>query len=42
MSAPLLEAREITVRFDGVTALDRVSFEVEAGELLGLMRSPPG
>ena len=37
MSAPLLEAREITVRFDGVTALDRVSFEVEAGELLGLI-----
>ena len=37
MSAPLLEAREITVRFGGVTALDRVSFEVEAGELLGLI-----
>ncbi len=35
--APLLEVVELTVRFGGIRALDRVSFEVEAGALHGLI-----
>jgi branched-chain amino acid transport system ATP-binding protein len=34
---PLLEVRELTVRFGGVVALDRVSFDVEAGEVVALI-----
>src|SRR4051794_14437549 len=34
---PLLDVREITVRFGGVTALDQLSFEIEAGEICGLI-----
>jgi D-xylose transport system ATP-binding protein len=37
MTAPLLEMREITKRFPGVLALDRVSFDVEAGEIHALV-----
>ncbi len=34
---PLLEVREVSVRFDGVCALDAVSFAVGEGELVGLI-----
>ena len=34
---PLLDVREITVRFGGVTALDQLSFEIDAGEICGLI-----
>jgi branched-chain amino acid transport system ATP-binding protein len=38
MKAPrLLEATEITKRFSGITALDSVSIDVEAGEAVGLI-----
>jgi branched-chain amino acid transport system ATP-binding protein len=33
----LLEVREVTVRFGGVTALDQVSLDVEAGGITGLI-----
>ena len=33
----LLEVRELSVRFGGVVALDRVSFTVEAGDVVGLI-----
>lgn len=33
----LLEIRDVAVRFDGVTALESVSFSVEHGEILGLI-----
>ena len=33
----LLEAREITVRFGGIVALDRLSFEIEEGQICGLI-----
>ncbi len=35
--APLLAAREIRVSFGGITALDGVSVEVRAGEVLGVI-----
>ncbi len=35
--APLLEAREITVRFGGLTAVDAVSAEFRPGELVGII-----
>jgi branched-chain amino acid transport system ATP-binding protein len=34
---PFLAVREIAVTFGGLTALDRVSFEVRKGEILGLI-----
>jgi branched-chain amino acid transport system ATP-binding protein len=34
---PLLEAHGVSVRFGGITALDKVSFELFPGELLGLI-----
>ena len=34
---PLLEVRDLSVRFGGVVALDRVSFDVEAGEVVALI-----
>jgi branched-chain amino acid transport system ATP-binding protein len=34
---PLLEVRELTVRFGGVVALDRVSFDVGEGEVVALI-----
>ena len=37
MSAPLLEVRELTCRFGGLVALDRVSFAVQPGEIFGLI-----
>src|ERR1700720_3074224 len=33
----LLEGRELSVRFGGVVALDRVSFSVDAGEVVALI-----
>jgi branched-chain amino acid transport system ATP-binding protein len=36
-SEPLLRVVDVTVRFGGLTAIDKVSFEVHAGELLGLI-----
>jgi branched-chain amino acid transport system ATP-binding protein len=35
--APLLEVREVAVRFDGIVALDGVSFKLPAGQILGLI-----
>ncbi len=35
--APLLEIRDIAVRFGGIVALVGVSFEIEEGEILGLI-----
>jgi branched-chain amino acid transport system ATP-binding protein len=35
--SPILTATEITKRFAGITALDGVSLEIEAGELVGLI-----
>lgn len=37
MNDILLEARELTRKFDGVTALDAFSFQVRRGEVLGLL-----
>ena len=37
MTAPLLEMRAITKRFPGVLALDRVSFDVQGGEIHALV-----
>jgi branched-chain amino acid transport system ATP-binding protein len=37
MSAPLLEVRELSRRFGGLLALDRVSFAVQTGEIFGLI-----
>ncbi|WBY00460.1 ABC transporter ATP-binding protein [Ramlibacter tataouinensis] len=34
---PLLDVRGVTVRFGGITALDRVSFQVRAGTIAGLI-----
>ena len=34
---PLLEVRDVTVRFGGVVALDGVSFDVAPGEICGLI-----
>jgi branched-chain amino acid transport system ATP-binding protein len=37
MSKPLLEVRELTCRFGGLVALDRVGFAVQPGEIFGLI-----
>jgi len=36
-AAPLVAVRDVSVRFGGVVALDRVSFAIRTGELLGLI-----
>ena len=36
-AVPLLEVRELSVRFGGILALDRVSFTLGRGEILGLI-----
>ena len=36
-SAPLLEIRDIALRFGGIVALDGVSFAIEEGQILGLI-----
>ena len=35
--APLLEVQEVAVRFDGIVALDGVSFKLPKGQILGLI-----
>ena len=35
--APLLSVRDVAVRFGGIVALDGVSFDLKAGEILGLI-----
>ena len=35
--APLLEVRDVAVRFDGIVALDGVSFKLPQGQILGLI-----
>ena len=34
---PLLSVRDLSIRFGGIVALDRLSFEVEAGSIVGLI-----
>jgi branched-chain amino acid transport system ATP-binding protein len=34
---PLLDVRDVTVRFGGVVALDRLSFEIREGDICGLI-----
>jgi len=34
---PLLDVKEVTVRFGGIVALDRLSFDIEAGQICGLI-----
>src|SRR5678815_3985884 len=36
-AAPLLEVRDVSVRFGGIVALDRVSFSIAERDLLGLI-----
>ncbi|MCX5954952.1 MAG: ABC transporter ATP-binding protein [Cyanobacteria bacterium] len=36
-AAPLLEVQELTCRFGGLVALDRISFAVQPGEIFGLI-----
>ncbi len=36
-AAPLLRLRDVSVRFGGIVALDRVSFEVASGAIVGLI-----
>jgi branched-chain amino acid transport system ATP-binding protein len=36
-SAPLIDVRDVSVRFGGIVALDRVSFTIAEGNLLGLI-----
>ena len=35
--APLVSVRDVSVRFGGIVALDRVSFSIHRGEMLGLI-----
>ncbi len=37
VGAPLLKTEDLTVKFGGLTALDKVSFEIRRGEILGLI-----
>jgi len=37
VGAPILEARDIAVRFGGLQALSRVTFDVKPGEILGII-----
>lgn len=37
VSVPLMEVKDVTVRFGGITALDGVTFDVNAGEICGLI-----
>jgi branched-chain amino acid transport system ATP-binding protein len=37
MNAPLLEVENITLRFGGVTAINKVSFDVQPGELFAII-----
>src|SRR3954453_24212863 len=37
MIVPLLDVRDVTVRFGGITALDGLSFDIDAGQICGLI-----
>src|SRR5436190_7378621 len=37
MIVPLLDVREVTVRFGGITALDKLSFDIDSGQICGLI-----
>ena len=37
MTQPLLEIRNVTMRFGGVTAIDNLSFQVDPGTIYGLI-----
>ena len=37
MSEPLLDVRDVTVRFGGITALDGLSFGIDEGQICGLI-----
>src|SRR6201982_4256036 len=37
MAAPLLRTEDLTVRFGGVTALNRINFAVERGEIRAII-----
>ena len=37
MSAPILQAQDITLRFGGVTAISNVTFDVHEGELFSII-----
>jgi branched-chain amino acid transport system ATP-binding protein len=37
MSHPILQIKDVTMRFGGVTAIDKLSFEVQKGEIYGLI-----
>ena len=37
MRTPLLEIRDVAVRFGGIVALDGVSFTIDEGQILGLI-----
>lgn len=37
LGKPLVELREVTVRFGGLVALDTVTFDIKRGEILGLI-----
>ena len=37
MTAPLLQVKDLLMQFQGLTALDRVSFDVAAGSITSLM-----
>ena len=37
MNEPMIEARELVKRYDGVLALDKVSMKVNRGEVLGFL-----
>ncbi len=34
---PLLDVRDVVVRFGGIVALDRVSFDIPTGKIVGLI-----
>src|ERR1700750_3133454 len=36
-SEPLLETKDLTVKFGGLTALDSVTFDIRRGEILGMI-----
>ncbi|HEY0438819.1 MAG TPA: high-affinity branched-chain amino acid ABC transporter ATP-binding protein LivG, partial [Xanthobacteraceae bacterium] len=36
-AAPLLSVRDLTIRFGGIVALDKVSFDLREGQILGLI-----
>ncbi|MEM6438874.1 MAG: ABC transporter ATP-binding protein [Pseudomonadota bacterium] len=37
MNVPVIDVRDVTVRFGGIVALDGVGFEIRQGEILGLI-----